>query len=73
MLISTFSSHVRRIQMLYELAVKNNRKVTIIGRSMNQVVDIAADLGIVEFDSRDLIKPEEILAIDRGKLMIIDQ
>jgi ribonuclease J len=70
-LISTFSSHVRRIQMLYELAVKNNRKVTIIGRSMNQVVDIAADLGIVEFDSRDLIKPEEILAIDRSKLMII--
>jgi ribonuclease J len=38
---------------------------------MNQVVDIAADLGIVEFDSRDLIKPEEILAIDRSKLMII--
>ena len=70
-LISTFSSHVRRIQMLYELAVKNNRKVTIIGRSMNQVVDIAADLGIVEFDSRDFIKPEEILSIDRSKLMII--
>jgi ribonuclease J len=57
--------------MLYELAVKNNRKITIIGRSMNQVVDIAADLGIVEFDSRDLIKPEEILSIDRSKLMII--
>jgi ribonuclease J len=70
-IVSTFSSHVRRIQMLYELAVKNNRKVTIIGRSMNQVMDIAVDLGIVEFDPRDIIKPDEVLAIDRSKLMII--
>ena len=70
-LISTFSSHVKRIQMLYELAVRNNRKVTIIGRSMNQVVDIATDLGILELDPRDLIKPEEIVSIDRSKLMII--
>jgi len=69
--ISTFSSHVRRIQMLYELAVQNSRKVTIIGRSMNQVVDIATDLGIVEFDPRDLIKSEEIMTVDRGRLMII--
>lgn len=70
-LISTFSSHVKRVQMLYELAVRNNRKVTIIGRSMNQVVDIATDLGIIELDPRDLIKPEEIVSMDRSKLMII--
>jgi ribonuclease J len=70
-LVSTFSSHVKRIQMLYELAVQNNRKVTIIGRSMNQVIDIATDLGILELDPRDIIKPEEIVSIDRNKLMII--
>ncbi|MGC9323842.1 MAG: ribonuclease J [Desulfomonilia bacterium] len=70
-LVSTFSSHVTRIQMLYELAVQNQRKITIIGRSLNQVVDIATDLGIVEFDPRDLIKPEEITSMDRGKVMII--
>ncbi len=69
--VSTFSSHVKRIQMLYELAVQNSRKVTIIGRSINQVVDIASDLGIIEFDPRDIIKPEEITAMDRGRLMII--
>ena len=70
-LVSTFSSHVKRIQMLYELAVQNSRKVTIIGRSINQVVDIASDLGILELDPRDLIKPEEITTIDRSRLMII--
>ncbi|HOS96840.1 MAG TPA: ribonuclease J [Deltaproteobacteria bacterium] len=70
-LVSTFSSHVKRIQMLYELAVQNSRKVTIIGRSINQVVDIASDLGIIEFDPRDIIKPEEVTAMDRGRLMVI--
>jgi len=69
--VSTFSSHVKRIQMLYELAVKNGRKITIIGRSLNQVVDIATDLGSFELDPRDLIKPDEITAMDRSKVMII--
>lgn len=69
--VSTFSSHVKRIQMLYELAVMNNRKITIIGRSLNQVVDIATDLGSLELDPRDLIKPDEITSMDRSKVMII--
>jgi ribonuclease J len=69
--VSTFSSHVRRIQMLYELAVMNGRKITIIGRSLNQVVDIATDLGSLDLDPRDLIKPEEITSMDRSKVMII--
>jgi len=69
--VSTFSSHVRRIQMLYDLAVENGRKITIVGRSINQVVDIAADLGALEFDPKDVINPEEITSTDRNRLMII--
>lgn len=69
--VSTFSSHVRRIQMLYDLAVENGRKITIIGRSINQVVDIATDLGALEFDPKDVINPEEITSVDRSKIMIV--
>jgi len=69
--VSTFSSHVRRIRMLYDLAVENGRKIAIIGRSINQVVDIASDLGALELDSRDLLKAEEIVCLDRSKVMII--
>jgi len=69
--VSTFSSHVRRIQMLYELAVMNGRKITIIGRSLNQVVDIATDLGYLELDPRDVITPDELISMDRNKVMII--
>jgi ribonuclease J len=69
--VSTFSSHVHRIRMLYDLAVENGRKIAIIGRSINQVVDIASDLGAIEFDPRDLIKAEEVVSLDRSKVMII--
>jgi len=69
--VSTFSSNVMRIRMLYEIAVTHNRKVTIIGRSLTQVVDIATDLGLLELESRDLVKPEEITTMDRSRLMVI--
>lgn len=68
--VSTFSSHVIRIKTLYDLAVENGRKIAIIGRSMNQVVDIAADLGALDFDPRDMVKPEEITSMDRDKVLI---
>jgi len=70
-IVSTFSSHVRRIKMLYDLAVKNSRRVAIMGRSINQVIDIASDLDFIDFDSRDIINPEEITSLDRDKVMII--
>lgn len=69
--VSTFSSHVARIRNLYDIAVRNNRKVTIIGRSLTQVVDIATDLGILEMEARDMIKPEEVANVDRSRLMVI--
>jgi len=69
--VSTFSSHVKRIQRLYDLAVMNGRKISIIGRSINQVVDIASDLGILELDPRDMIRPDELVCMDRDKVMII--
>jgi len=69
--VSTFSSHVRRIRMLYDLAVENGRKIAIIGRSISQIVDIASDMGAIELDPRDVIKAEEVNSIDRNKVMII--
>ncbi|MFA5654478.1 MAG: ribonuclease J [Desulfomonilia bacterium] len=70
-LVSTFSSHVHRIQMLCDIAVQSGRKVSIIGRSISQVVDIAMDLGALEIDPRDTVKPEEITSMDRSKIMVV--
>ena len=47
MIIATFSSNVHRIQKIIDLAVENKRKVAVSGRSMENVVSIAEELGYI--------------------------
>jgi len=70
-IVSTFSSHVERIQSLIEIAAKNGRKVSIMGKSMNQVMNIASELGYLYVNYQDLLDPELVLKMDRRKVMII--
>ncbi|HQP30485.1 MAG TPA: ribonuclease J [Deltaproteobacteria bacterium] len=69
--VSTFSSHVGRIQSLYDIATRHDRRVAIIGRSMQEVVEIADDKGFMNLDPARIIDAELVNATDRAKLMII--
>jgi ribonuclease J len=46
-IVTLFSSHVQRMQEIYDLAAETGRKVAILGRSMNRNVDLATDLGLM--------------------------
>jgi len=69
--VSTFSSHVPRIQRLYDIAQRHDRRVAIIGRSMHEVVEIAGEKGFIRLDPARLVDAELVNATDRGGLMII--
>ena len=58
-IIATFSSNVHRIQQVVEAAVKYNRKVAVIGRSMVNVVNIAIELGYLNIPDGTLIEVNE--------------
>ena len=58
-IIATFSSNVHRIQQVVEAAVKYNRKVAVIGRSMVNVVNIAMELGYLNIPEGTLIEVNE--------------
>src|SRR5499425_1275464 len=58
--VSCFSSSVHRIKMVTELAFEFNRKLTFIGRSMNEAVEIAQDLGYIEIPDGMLIHPSQL-------------
>jgi len=47
-LISTFSSSMHRIQIIFDLAHQYGRKVCVIGRSMVKNVEIAQELGLLD-------------------------
>lgn len=66
-IIATFASNIHRVQQVFDAAAATNRKVTVIGRSMVNVVSIASELGYLHIPDGMLIEPEEVnkLAADR--------
>lgn len=60
--IATFASNVHRIQQVVDAAISYGRKVAVVGRSMENVVRIASELGYLHIPDGTLI---DIDAVDR--------
>jgi ribonuclease J len=56
LLVTTFASSVHRVNIILQLALKHNRKVAIVGRSMLNVISHARNLGYMQC-SDDLFVP----------------
>lgn len=59
-IVTTFASNVHRIQQAIHTAVKYDRKVAIVGRSMVNNVKISHQLGYIDIPEGTLIEMEEI-------------
>ena len=71
-IITTFSSNVSRMQQAIDASLKNNRKVAIVGRSMEQNALVARELSYLKFPSEILVKLDQIHKIpDRNTTLII--
>ncbi len=47
--VSTFSSHIARIKSIVDFGKKLNRKIYVLGRSMNKYISAAHDIGMCPF------------------------
>ncbi len=70
-IIATFSSNVHRVQKIIENAVKMGRKVAISGRSMENVVALAIELGYLNIPEGTLVDLKMTRNIPDDKLVII--
>ena len=70
-MVATFSSNIHRIQQIINCAIKYKRKVAIIGRSMNNVVKTARELGYLDAPKKIFIDPATIKNYTDDKLVII--
>lgn len=70
-IIATFSSNVHRVQRIIENAVKMGRKVAISGRSMENVVALALELGYLDIPAGTLVDLKMTRDIPDNKLVII--
>lgn len=60
LIVTTFASSVHRVNMILELAKKHNRLVSVIGRSMLNVIAQARNLGYIKCDD-SLFEPLQTL------------
>ena len=73
-IVATFSSNVHRIQQVIDTAIKYDRKVAVIGRSMVNVVNISREMGylkapdgvIIDIDETHNYTPEKVVIITTG-------
>ena len=71
LILSTFSSNISRIQQIVQVAVEFNRKIAIIGRSMENVVQIARDFGYIKIPDNSIIPIEDIREYKAKELCIL--
>jgi len=70
-IMSTFSSNIHRVYQAIEHGIKHNRKVCVIGRSMERNLDIAMELGYIKLDRRIFIDPHEVNKYNDKEVLII--
>lgn len=69
--IATFSSNIHRVQQVINTAYANGRKVAVSGRSMENVVAIATQLGYLNIPADTLIDVDTMKKYPDEKLVII--
>ena len=69
-IVATFASNIARVQQVFDAAATFGRKVAVIGRSMEQNVRIASDLGYLKFPADQLVPKDRIKDIPDNELVI---
>ena len=70
-LFTTQSSNISRIQLAIELAFKFNRQVAFVGRSIDQNVEAAKQIGYMHFPAESIIRDRDLRRIPPHKQFLI--
>lgn len=70
-IIATFASNIHRVQQIIDIAVKTGRKVALSGRSLENVVRVATELGYMNIPDGTLIGIDEIKKYSDDRLVLI--
>ena len=70
-IVATFASNVDRIQQIINTAVKYKRKVAVSGRSMENILKVALELGYLNVPDKTLIELSQINRYPKEQLVVI--
>ncbi|PIE21589.1 MAG: RNase J family beta-CASP ribonuclease [Arachnia propionica] len=69
--VTCFASHVHRVQQILDLAVKHDRKVVYVGRSMVRNMSVARDLGYLHVPADTLIQLSELDRYPDDRVVVV--
>jgi len=70
-IVSTFSSNISRIQQVAVAAYNHNRKIAIVGRSMEFAIQVSRKFGYIKIPDESLINAETVNSYKSNELCII--
>jgi len=70
-IVTTFSSLISRVQQVIDAAVKYQRRVFIVGRSMTDTVNISLELGYLKVPDGVLGRIDELRGLPPNKIVLI--
>lgn len=70
-IIATFASNIHRVQQILDAADKYGRKVAVSGRSMENVVKVATELGYLNIPNKVLVDLDSLSKYNKEHTVII--
>jgi len=70
-IVTTFASNIHRIQQIFDCALKFGRSVTVTGRSMENTLRVATELGCLSIPDGLLVELSKIKSLPPERVVII--
>lgn len=70
-IVATFASNIHRMQQIVNASIKHGRKVSFSGRSMENISEVAMDLGYLHIPEGKIISVDEIQSYPNDQVTII--
>ena len=69
--VATFSSNIYRVSQIIDLAIKYNRKVAVIGRSMINNIDAGLKIGAFNFDKNVFVDIDKVGNMEDKNILVL--
>ena len=70
-IVTTFASNMHRLRAVLETAQRHGRKVAVTGRSMENMIKVAQELGYLKIKPGTLVDLNAIKSLPKSKLVIV--
>ncbi|MBP1920040.1 ribonuclease J [Youngiibacter multivorans] len=70
-IVATFASNIHRLQQIMEAGIAQGRKIAVSGRSMENIIPVASELGYLHVDESSMITVDQINKYPENQVLII--